>query len=65
MVQVSRQLIVKREIPVENNAEMLSSLDVALGEYYCNQKDFEKGLKFYKEIIPSLQEPEKGQAINK
>ena len=42
MVQVSRPLIVKREIPVENSAEMLASLDTALGEYYCNKKDFEK-----------------------
>lgn len=65
MVQVSRPLIVKKEIPVENSAEMISSLDVALGEYYCNQKDFEKGLNFYKEIIPKLQESERGQVINK
>ena len=49
MVQVSRPLIVKREIPVENSAEMLASLDTALGEYYCNKKDFEKAVSY----IPS------------
>ena len=44
MVQVSKQLIVKKEIPIDNSRELLSSLDIALADYYCNNKDYEKGL---------------------
>ena len=65
MGQVSRPLIVKKEIPVTDSQEMLFSLDMALAEYYCNEKDFEKGLKLYNDLLPRLVEPERTQAVNK
>lgn len=65
MVQVSKRLVVRKEIPVDNSMELLSSLDVALADYHCNNKNFEKGLNLYREIIPQLLEPERTNAINK
>ena len=64
-MQVSRPLVIKKEIPVENSQEMLSSLDMALAEYYCNKKDFEKGLNLYREGLPNLVESERSKALNK
>ena len=32
MVQVSKRLVVKREIPVDNSKDLVNSLDVALAE---------------------------------
>lgn len=65
MVQVSKRLVVKKEIPMDNSKDLINSLDVALAEYHCNNKDFEKGLGIYREIIPKLQGAEYNQAINK
>ena len=65
MVQISKRLVVRKEIPVENSQELITSLDLALADYYCNQKDYEKGLKLYREIIPQLDETEKGPVINR
>lgn len=65
MVQVSKQLIVKKEIPIDNSRELLSSLDIALADYYCNNKDYEKGLNLYREIIPRLFDSEKNEVLNK
>ena len=65
MVQVSRPLFVRKEIPIENSAELLYSLDSALAEYYCENKEYEKGLALYKEILNNLPENEKLHTINK
>ena len=65
MVQVSRRLVVKKEVPVENAQEMISSLDVAMADYYCCNKNYEKGLGLYKEIISQLSEVEKNSAITR
>ncbi|MBQ4115293.1 glycosyltransferase family protein [bacterium] len=65
MVQVSRPLFVRKEIPIENSAELLYSLDSALAEYYCENKEYEKGLALYKEILNNLPENEKFHTINK
>lgn len=65
MAQVSRPLIVKKEVPIDNSKELLNSLDVALAEYYCNNKDFEKGLTIYREIMPLLDIKERNDVLNK
>ena len=65
MVQVSKQLIVKKEIPIDNSRELLNSMDLALAEYHCKNKNYEKGLAMYRDVIPMLIEPEKTSVINK
>lgn len=40
-------------------------VDTALAEYYCNNKEYEKGLELYKKVIPLLPEEEKEKAIAK
>ena len=59
MVQVSKRLVIKKEIPVEDSKELISSLDIALADYYCSTKNFEKGLALFRDIIPNLPEAEK------
>lgn len=65
MVQVSKRLIVRKEIPIDNSKDLISSLDVALADYYCNNKNYEKGLGLYRELLPQLLEPERNSIINK
>ena len=65
MVQVSKRLVVKREIPIDNSKDLVNSLDVALADYHCNNKNYEKGLQIYREIIPQLYEPECNQVLNR
>lgn len=65
MVQISKQLIVKHEVPITNTKELNDSLDTALAEYYCKNKDYEKGLETYRTIIPFLDENIKRKTIDK
>ena len=65
MVQVSKRLVVKREVPIDNSKDLVNSLDVALAEYHCSNKNYEKGLQIYRDIIPELIDSEKAFAINK
>lgn len=65
MVQVSKPLIVRKEIPIDNAKELANSLDLALAEYYCNKKEFDKGLEIYRSILPQLTETERAQNTNK
>jgi len=65
MVQVSKPLLVKKTIPIDYSKDLINSLDIALGEYHCNNKDYEKGLQIYREIIPKLLGPEKDSTVNK
>ncbi len=65
MVQVSKRLIIKKEIPMDNSQDLLSSLDVALADYYCVNKNYEKGLQIFREILPQLPELEKNSVLNK
>ena len=65
MVQVSRPLVIKKEIPIDNSKDLVNSLDLGLAEYYCKNKDFEKGLKLYRETLPHLFEHERNQAMQK
>ncbi len=64
-MQVSKRLIVRKEIPIDNSQDLVNSLDVAIAEYHCNNKEFEKGLKVYREIIPQLVDGERDQVVNK
>ena len=65
MVQVSKRLVVRKEVPLDNSKDLVNSLDLALAEYHCSQKDFEKGLKIYRELLPTLVDNEKIVATNK
>lgn len=50
-MQVSKRLVIKKEIPMDTARDLLDSMDIALAEYYCSNKDFEKGLKLYRELL--------------
>ena len=65
MVQVSKRLVVRKEVPIDNSKDLINSLDLALAEYYCTNEDFDKGLEVYRNIIPQLFDYEKNAAINK
>ena len=65
MVQVSKRLVVRKEIPMDNSKDLIDSLDLALAEYYCTQQDYDKGLEVYRKIIPQLFDEERIPAINK
>ncbi len=53
-MQVSRRLVVKKEIPIDTAKDLLYSMDTAMAEYYCNNKDYEKGLKLYRDILAQV-----------
>ena len=65
MVQVSKRLVVKKEIPIDYSKDLVNSLDVALADYHCNNNNYEKGLQIYRDIIPELLEHEKNNVINR
>ncbi len=65
MVQVSKRLVVRKEVQIDNPQELITSLDLGMADYYCNSKNFIKGLELYKNIISKLPDVEKQQAINK
>ena len=65
MVQISKQLVVRKEIPLDNSTDLVNSLDVALADYHCQNKEYEKGLKIYREVLPMLTDYERGSALNK
>ena len=65
MVQVSRRLVVRKEVPVENANELINSLDYALAEHYCKEKQYEKGLQLYRDTLPKLVDTEKISVMNK
>ena len=35
-MQVSKRLVVKKEVPIDYSKELVNSLDVALADYHCN-----------------------------
>lgn len=53
-MQVSRQLVVRKEVPIDNSKELINSMDIALAEYYCKNDNCERGLEIFREIIPKL-----------
>lgn len=65
MVQISKRLMVRKEIPIDNSKDLIASLDLGLADYYCRSKDFEKGLKIYREILHTLTDEEYADTVNK
>ena len=65
MVQVSKRLVVRKEVPIDNSKELVNSLDIALADYHCNNKNYEKGLQIYRDLIPQLMDLERNQVMNK
>ena len=64
-MQVSKRLVVRKEIPMDNSKDLIVSMDVAMAEYYCKNKNFERGLELYREIIPTiLDEADRNKIIN-
>ena len=41
IMQVSKRLIVRKEVPIDNSKDLISSLDVAMAEYYCKNENYE------------------------
>lgn len=65
MVQISKKLIVKESVEVDNTKDLTDALDVSMAEYYCVNKNYEKGLSSYKSIIPQLTNPNRQIAIGR
>ncbi len=63
MVQVSKKLLVRNEVTVEDTKDLTDSLDLALANYYCSTKQYERGLSEYKKIIPFLTGSNRTSAI--
>ncbi len=64
-MQVSKRLVVRKEIPIDNSKDLIMSLDVAMAEYYCKNNNYEKGLKIYREAISQIfDEAERNRVIN-
>ena len=64
-MQVSKRLVVRKEIPMDNSKDLITSMDVALAEYYCKNNNFERGLEIFREVIPTIyDEVERNNVIN-
>ena len=65
MVQVSKRLVITKQVPMDTSKELMNSLDVALADHHCNNKNFEKGLQIYKTTLPLIQEHEYNFVFNR
>ena len=64
-MQVSKRLVVRKEIPMDNSRDLISSMDVAMAEYYCKNNNYDRGLEIYREAISSItDEAERNCVIN-
>ena len=64
-MQVSKRLVVRKEIPMDNSRDLISSKDVAMAEYYCKNNNYDRGLEIYREAISSItDEAERNCVIN-
>ena len=64
-MQVSKRLVVRKEIPMDNSKDLITSMDVAMAEYYCKNNNFERGLEIFREVIPTIpDEVERNDVIN-
>ena len=64
-MQVSKRLVVRKEIPMDNSKDLIISLDEAMAEYYCKNNNFPRGLEIYREVIPTiLDEAEQNRIVN-
>ena len=46
-MQVSKRLVVRKEIPMDNSRDLISSMDVAMAEYYCKNNNYDRVLEIY------------------
>lgn len=53
-MQISKRLVVRKEIPMDNSKDLITSMDVAMAEYYCKNKNYERGLELFREVIPAI-----------
>ena len=65
MVQISKRLTIQKEVRLDETIELMNSLDTALAEHYCNNKDYEKGLELFREVILKLDGGDRNVAMNK
>ena len=65
MVQISKKLVVRDKVKVDNTKDLIDALDVSMAEYYCTNKNYEKGLESYKKVISNLNESEKRIAVSR
>lgn len=65
MVQISKKLVVKESVRIDNNKDLTNALDVSMAEYYCTHKNYEKGLAEYKKVIPFLSQNDQRIAIGR
>ena len=64
-MQVSKRLVVRKEIPMDNSRDLISSMDVAMAEYYCKNNNYDRGLEIYREAISSItDEAERNCVVN-
>lgn len=64
-MQVSKRLVVRKEIPMDNSKDLIVSLDVGMAEYYCKNDNFDRGLELYREVIPTIHdEVERNKVVN-
>ncbi len=64
-MQISKQLVIKKEIPIDNSKDLINSMDVALAEYYCKNNDAARGLEIFRELIPNVADPlERNSIVN-
>lgn len=64
-MQVSKRLVVRKEIPMDNSRDLISSMDVAMAEYYCKNNNYDRGLEIYRVAISSItDEAERNCVIN-
>ena len=64
-MQVSKRLVVRKEIPMDNSRDLISSMDVAMAEYNCKNNNYDRGLEIYREAISSItDEAERNCVIN-
>lgn len=62
-MQVSKRLVVRREIPIDTSKDLINSMDIALAEYYCRNNNVLRGLEIYREVIPEIIDVEEKDKI--
>ena len=65
MVQISKKLVVKREVALDGAQELADELDLAMADYYCSKKDYVKGLAEYKRMFSKSIESQKKTILQK
>ena len=67
-MQVSKRLVIRKEVALDTvkEAELITSMDVAMAEEYCKAGAFPLGLKRFREVIPKItNESDKRNVMNR